>query len=190
MLKNYHARYNNATYLAVQTSVLIDLYSEAFSQNSTAREFLLCQERPNTIMNALTDTAIEIAEHNTSNETQHLINLCQMHRLSPKTIRLMSQHLENFEEEGSVHSADFEHTALSLHHIVDVRQSVLNAVSLSSAIHSKRGRVAHHLLKAASALLHTVDLILNGESSQSYIDEKLKSGRVALGDVRREMESD
>ena len=190
MLKNYHARYNNATYLAVQTSVLIDLYGEAFSQNSTAREFLLCQERPNAIMNTLIDVAIEIAEHNTSTEAQHLIHLCQMHRLSPKTIRLMSQHLENFEEEGSCHSADFENTALSLHHIAEIRPSVLDAVSLSSAIHGKRGRVAHHLLKAASALLHTAELMLNGESSQSYIDEKLNTGQIALADALNEMNSD
>ena len=190
MLKNYHARYNNATYLAAQTSVLTDLYGEAFSQNSTAREFLLCQDRPNVIMNTLIDVAIEIAEYNTSNEAQRLINLCQMHNLSPKTIRLMSQHLENFEQDGSYHSADFENTALSLHHIADVRQSVLNAVSLSSAIHGKRGRAAHHLLKAVSALLRTAELMLNGESSQSYIDEKLNAGHVALADARTEMKSD
>jgi hypothetical protein len=43
------------------------------------------------------------------------VNAALQHNLSPKTIRLMSQHLENFEQEGSHFSADFENTTLTEH---------------------------------------------------------------------------
>jgi hypothetical protein len=43
---------------------------------------------------------------------QMLVNAIALHQFSPKTVRLMSQHLEHFEDNGSTFSADFENTAL------------------------------------------------------------------------------
>ena len=50
---------------------------------------------------------------------------------------------------------------------------LVKAVSFSSVIHGAQGRAAHYLLKAALGFIHAAELLLKGEPSQSYLNEKL-----------------
>ena len=190
-LVRYQAQYNNETYQAVQIAVIGDLYGEAFAVDATTRETLLDKEVPNLLMNLLTDTALSMCGYPyTQNKRQTLVNAALQHNLSAKTIRLMSQHLENFEADGEHFSADFENTALSLLEIATVRAELLEVVAVSSAIHGTKGRAAHYLLKAAAAFLHTAELLLKGENNQAYLNEKLMQGASGLADALIEMQKD
>jgi hypothetical protein len=77
----------------------------------------------------------------------------------------VSQHLENFEAEGGHFSADFENTTLTLLKIGSARMELAGGISVSSTIHGSKGRAAHYLLKAATAFLHTAELLLKGENN-------------------------
>jgi hypothetical protein len=50
--------------------------------------------------------------------------------------------------------------------------------------------VHHYLLKAAAAFLHTAELLLKGESNQTYLNEKLMQGASGLADALIEMQKD
>jgi hypothetical protein len=188
-LGHYHAHYNNDTYQAVQIALTADLYGESFAHDTTIRERLLGEERPNILLNLLTDVALEICGSPTAQGKQHLlIDLIAHHRIEAKTVRLMSQHLENFEADGSTFSADFENSALTLLNLFKVRDTIQNASSLSSAIHGNHGRAAHHLLRASATFLYVAELLLKAENSKSYLDEKLAQGTYSLADALTEMQ--
>jgi hypothetical protein len=153
-LAAYHAKYQNETYRSVQIAVISDLYGEVVAQDATLREQFLDKAEANLLMNLLTDSALCICGYPyPQNKHQVLVNAAMQHLLSAKTIRLMSQHLENFEEVGSYFSADFENTALSLLKAGDGRAELVEAVSFSSVIHGAQGRAAHYLLKAALSFI-------------------------------------
>lgn len=190
-LAGYQAKYKNETYRAVQIAVIADLYGEAFAQDVTLREQLLDKAEPNLLMNLLTDSALALFGYPyQQDKRQALVNAVVQYLLSPKTIRLMSQHLENFEEVGSNFSADFENSALALLKIGDSRAELVEGISISSAIHGAKGRAAHHLLKAAVGFIHAAELLLKAESSQSYLNEKLAQGTSALADALGEIQQD
>jgi hypothetical protein len=190
-LAAYHAKYNNESYRAVQVAVISDLYGEAFAQDVNLREQLLDKAEPNLLMNLLTDSALSICGYPyPQNKRQTLVNAALQYLLSVKTIRLMSQHLENFEEAGSTFSSDFENVALSLLKAGDGRAELVEAVSFSSAIHGVQGRAAHYLLKAALSFIHAAELLLKAEQSQSYLNEKLAQGTSALADAMGEIQQD
>jgi hypothetical protein len=190
-LVRYQAQYNNETYQAVQTDVIGDLYGEAFAVDAATRETLLNKEVPSLLMNLLTDTALSICGYPyPQDKRQLLVNTALQHNLSAKTIRLMSQHLENFEAEGGHFSANFENTALTLLKVGAIRTDLAGGISVSSAIHGTKGRAAHYLLKAAAAFLHTAELLLKGENNQTYLNEKMMQGASGLADALIEMQKD
>jgi len=187
-LAHYHAHYNNDTYRTVQKAVIADLYGEAFADDDSIREQLLGEENPNMLLNLFTDTALEICGSPVAQGKGHLlISLIAHHQLDAKTVRLMSQHLENFEEEGSTFSADFENTALTLLQLVEMRDTIQKAISLSAAIHNAHGRAAHHLLKASETFFYAAELLLKHESSKNYLSEKLAQGTYSLADAITEV---
>jgi hypothetical protein len=142
-------------------------------------------------MNHLTDSALSICGYAyLQDKRQELVNAAMQYLLSAKTIRLMSQHLENYEEVGSTFSADFENTALSLLKAGDGRAERIEAVSFSGVIHSTQGCAAHYFLKAALGFIHAAKLLLKVESSQSYLNEKLAQGTSALADAMVEIPQD
>ena len=190
-LVRYQAQYNNETYQAVQIAMIGDLYGEAFAEDVAIRETLLDKLEPNLLMNLVTDTALTICGYPyPQDKRQTLVNAALQHDLSPETIRLMSQHLENFETEGGHFSADFENTALTLLKIGAVRTELAGGIAVSSALHGTKGRAAHYLLKAAAAFLHTAELLLKGESNQTYLNEKLMQGANGLADALIEIHKD
>jgi hypothetical protein len=137
----YNARYNNQTYQAVRESLMKDLQVD--NNNLTVSD----------IMNALTDAALQIAGAHTGDKLVVLIRVCHSYAVRPETIRLMSQHLENFEESGDIKSADFENSALVLYHLRELRPLLAPAVSVSSALHGWRGRMVHYLIMSAKLML-------------------------------------
>jgi hypothetical protein len=188
-LTHYHAHYNNDSYRAVQVALIADLYGEPFAHDTSIREQLLGEETPYFLMNLLGDVALEICGFpGMTGKQQVLVNENALRQLSPETVRLMSQHLEHFEDNGSTFSADFENTALTLLQVMAIRKSVQATESLSSVIHTGQGRASHHLLKSASALLHAAELLLKAESSKSYLGEKLSQGTSALADALNEFQ--
>jgi hypothetical protein len=142
-------------------------------------------------MNLLTDTALSMCGYPyTQDKRQTLVNTALQHNLSAQTIRLMSQHLENFEAAGGHFSADFENTALTLLKVTAIQTELAKVISISSATHGTKGRAAHYLLKAATAFLHTAELLLKGENNQTYLNEKLMQGASGLADALIEMQKD
>jgi hypothetical protein len=124
-LTQYHAHYNNDSYRAVQVARIADLYGEPFAHDSRIREQLLGEEIPYVLMNLLGDVALEICGFPSMNGKQQvLVNELALRQLSPETVRLMSQHLEDFEDDGSTFSADFENAALTLLQVTAIRKSV------------------------------------------------------------------
>jgi hypothetical protein len=156
----YNARYNNQTYQAVRESLMKDLQVD--NNNLTVSD----------IMNALTDAALQIAGAHTDDKLVVLIRVCHSYAVRPETIRLMSQHLENFEESGDIKSADFENSALVLYHLRELRPLLAPAVSVSSALHGWRGRMVHYLIMSAKLMLDAVRELLQ-DSNERYIAEKL-----------------
>ena len=188
-LVRYQAQYNNETYQTVQIAVISDLYGEAFAVDAATRETLLDKEVPNLLMNLLTDTALSMCGYPyPQDKRQTLVNAALQQNLSAETIRLMSQHLENFEVEGDYFSADFENTALTLLKVGAIRTELAGGISVSSAIHGTKGRAAHYLLKVVVAFLHTAELLLKGENNQSYVNEKLMQAASGLADALIEMQ--
>lgn len=156
----YNARYNNQTYQAVRDSLINDLQTD---DNSLALS---------DIMNALTDASLQIAGGKTDDKIAVLIRVCHSYEVSPQTIRLMSQHLENFEETGDIHSANFENSALVLCHLREISKSIAPAVALSEVIHCNEGRVAHYFIMASQALLDaTYGVLLRTEEGKEKIAE-------------------
>lgn len=156
----YNARYNNETYNAVKASLINDLQTDDNSLTLSD------------VMNALTDASLQIAGAETDDKLTVLIRVCHSYEVSPETIRLMSQHLENFEEQGDIESADFENSALVLYHLRGLSKSIAPAVSVSSALHGWRGRMAHYLIMSAKLMLDAVRELLQ-DSNESYIAQKL-----------------
>jgi hypothetical protein len=187
-LAHYHAHYNNDSYRAVQVALIADLYGEPFAHDSRIREQLLGEETPYSLMNLLGDVALEICGFpGMDGKQQVLVNAITLRQLSPETVRLMSHHLEHFEDDGSTFTADFENAALTLLQIMAIRKSVQAAISVSSVIHNGQGRASHHLLKSVAALLHVAELLLKAENSKSYLNEKLTQSTSALADALTEI---
>lgn len=186
-MQHYHRHYNNDSYRAIQIALISDLYDELAAENVQVREQLLSEEIPNTIMNLLTDVALEISGVPTLSGKQHiLLNQILEHQLSSQTIRLMGEHLDKFEQSGTF-ARDFEEVALTVLNISKSQETILDAVSVSSAIQGPHGRGAHYLLKASTELLEIAQLLLFHESSQAYMSEKMNRAEKAFVDAQKEI---
>jgi hypothetical protein len=172
-LKHYNSQYKNATYRAVQVALVRDLTSAYQASEPKLLEIALRTEPILDILNLLTDVCLEIVGHpDLQGRRERLIRALADAQVSEETVRLMGQHMENFETMGSLFSADFENATLVLLKIQAL--NIHAAAQLASVLHSVAGNAAHELLCATDALLQLTSLLLKGESSETYKLEKLQ----------------
>lgn len=178
-LQHYHARYNNATFRAVQEALVRDL-STPYQANTPALQDMVLKTEPiHSLLNLLTDVCLEISGHPEKvGRRERLIRALGEAVVSEEVVRLMGSHLENFEDEGSVFSADFENATLALLQIG--RMNLYSPKAHASLIHSKAGNAANALIAAAESLLQVAKLLLVGEPSKTYLNEKLQDAEQHL----------
>jgi hypothetical protein len=104
-------------------------------------------------------------------------------QVSEDTVHLIAQHLEHFETDSSVLSADFVNTSLVLLKIQAL--NVQTVIQLTSTIHSLNGNIAYDLLCATESLLELASLVLKGESAEAYKLEKLQKVESHLADAKK-----
>jgi hypothetical protein len=107
--------------------------------------------------------------------------LADAQTVTPETVRIIGQHFENFEEDGSPFSADFEHTVIALLHL-----KALNPYAIrqsTSRIRGQAGNAANALVSATDALLQLARLALLNEPSSAYLREKLQAGMRYIADA-------
>ena len=185
-LKHYNSHYNNETYHAAQVSLVRDLCGTYQASEPKLLEIALRTQPIHGILTLLTDVCLEISGHpEMLGRRERLIRAVADAQASEETVRLMGQHMENFEAVGSLFSADFENTALALLRLETI--DFTTAKAHTATIHSPAGNVANDLIASAEYLLQVAKLVLAGEPSQVYIGEKLHQAERHLGYAKEQM---
>jgi hypothetical protein len=103
--------------------------------------------------------------------------------VSDETVRLMDQHMENFEADHSTFSADFTKRTEALlaltRHRTDL--AVRYAALCTNSLHSADGNAAHWVLQSIDALLQLSRLLLANEGDAAYRQAKLRTAERYLG---------
>jgi len=173
-LKHYNSHYNNETYGAVQVSLVRDLCGSYQADDPKLLEIALGYRQISEILALLTAVCLEISGYpQMEGRRERLITALAVTNISGDTVRLMSQHMEDFEETGSQFSADFENTTLALLCLQKIDLSLAKAYA--GAIHNSAGTSANDLIVSASYQLELAKRILGGgrPPSQEFIGEML-----------------
>jgi len=182
-MTHYHAHYNNDTYQAIQIAVVRDLCGAYQAQEPKLLERALALPEINTLMNLVTDVALEASGHPDMVGRQgRLLRAILTAGLSETTVHRMGEHFENFVPSGSSFSTDFEHCATAALRVHAGLEAVYSMTTQTSDIHSKAGNAAHQMLWAAYHLFRTAELLLSGESSAAYINEQIHAAERRMAD--------
>jgi hypothetical protein len=182
----YNAQYDNETYQSIQVSLVTDLYGAYYTSTPALLEQILQKKEVNTILNTVTDVALELCQHpDMVGKREKLLSLLKGEAVSVTTICRIGQHLENFEAEGSTFSADFENLARTGIKVKELLEPLYSASQLSTVIHGKAGNAAHELIHAAYALLRAAELVLFAEPSTAYIQSQIRTANLRLEDAQR-----
>lgn len=183
---HYNTHFNNATYAAVQTAVVRDVFGEDTASHPSRLWDALGEEPVHTILNAVTDAVLGISgvRHH-ANALRSLMILTLQHKLSDGTIQRIAAHLRHFEHPGTTHADDFVSIVAALKQTQTIMQILNQIISHASEIHSWQGRCAYHLLIAAQALTLSASVLLK-EDDTAYFHEKLARGIAHITDALNE----
>ena len=176
---HYNTRYNNTGYHKVQIAVLQDIHG-GLPGTPDEQDAWLASEPTNTILNAVTDAALEISgvEYPQS-ALRSLVLLLLQHKLSDETIYTIADHLRVFEDPADTRADDFVATIAAISQANNAEPSLFEAIRSASEIHSSPGRCAYHLLTAAHTLTETAMILLK-EGETGYMSEKWTRSRKHL----------
>lgn len=179
-LAAYHAKYSNESYQRVQFALVQDMWGAFQSNEAPALNAALATEPSHSILNLLTDTCLEISGHPMMQGRVHgLIRALVDAKVGEEVVRLIGQHMENFESDASTFSADFENICLVLLRLQSIE--LYSTKAHSAAIHSRAGNIANDLLCSAQYLLQLAKLVLMNEDSSAYLNEKMRLAETHLG---------
>ena len=182
-MTHYHAHYNNDTYQAIQIAVVRDLCGAYQPQEPKLLERALALTEINTLLNLVTDVALEVSGHpDMVGRRERLLRAILNAGFSETTVHRMGEHFENFVVSGSTYSTDFENSAIAALRVHAGMDIVYGMTSHTSDIHSKTGNAAHQMLWAAYHLLRTAELLLSGEPSAAYINEQIHAAEHRMVD--------
>jgi len=186
-LKHYNSHYNNETnetYRAVQVSLVRDFCGNRRAADPELLETALKYRQISEIIALMTASCLEISGHpEMEGRRERLITALAVTNISEETVRLMGQHMEDFEAAGSQFSADFENTTLALLCLQKIDLSLAKAHA--SLIHNSAGTSANDLIASASYLLEVAKRVLGGgrPPSQAFIGDMLRQADRHFGDA-------
>jgi len=182
-MTHYHAHYSNDTYQAIQIAVVRDLCGAYQAQEPKLLERALALTEINTLLNLVTDVALEASGHPDMVGRQgRLLRAILNAHLSETTVHRIGEHFENFVPSGNSFSTDFEHCATAALRVHAGLEGVYGITTQTSDIHSKAGNAAHQMLWAAYHLLRASELLLSGEPSAAYINEQIHAAERRTAD--------
>ena len=177
-LARYHAQYDNETYTAIRNALLHDA------------GYGTRQDHPDltAIMNRVTDICLALCDHpDYSKSFTTLMQELGNFDASPETVRLIGQHFENFEEDGSPFSAEFEHTTIVY---LAVQAFQLSRTTWEAEyIRSQAGKTARELLAAAQQLIRLTGLILIEEPCSLYTQERWQQAQTHLDLAKKHLQN-
>jgi len=169
-LARYHAQYDNATFRALHTALRRDAGydSEALTH----------------VLNQITDLCLGLCGHPDyrTDFTALTVGLGNL-EARPETVRLIGQHLENFEEDGSPFSAEFEHITLVYLEVQSI--AFWRTIALSRHIRSDVGAVVGEWLSAAQDLIRLAGWTLIGEVGYGHAHARLERAEAHLASGKR-----
>jgi len=173
-LNHYNSHYNNETYDAVAYALVRDLCGTYQSDVPKFLKIALGYPKISEILALMTASCLEISGHpEMEGRRERLITALAVTNISEETVRLMGQHMEDFEAAGSQFSADFENTMLALLCLQKIDVSLAKAYA--GAIHNSAGTSANDLIVSASYQIELAKRILGGgrTPSQAFIGDML-----------------
>jgi len=183
-LNHYNSHYNNETYDAVAYALVRDLCGTYQSDVPKFLKIALGYPKISEILALMTASCLEISGHpEMEGRRERLITALAVTNISEETVRLMGQHMEDFEEMGSQFSADFENTMLALLCLQKIDVSLAKAYA--GAIHNSAGTSANDLIVSASYQIELAKLLLGGgrPPSQAFIGDMLRQADRHFGDA-------
>jgi hypothetical protein len=187
-LDRYNLRYNNQSYQAVQKSIVHDLGGIHQAENPILLEQALNRHDINVIMNLIIDLSQVIVGYPHPADTcdRLLRALSAARHITPETALRIGEHFENFEDDDSTFSTDFENTMLALIAVQAI--DLYPARNKTAMVAGKAGNAANALVAAADALLQLARLTLINEPSAAYLREKLRAGKRYLDEAEQWIE--
>lgn len=181
----YHAHYNNASYQAIQQSVVYDLCGADQAHEPDRLERALNLPEINALLNLVTDGALEISQHpDMVGQCAQLLRSIVHWPIREETLHAIVTHWRNFETAGQVFSVDFETAGRAVLRLKTLIQLLEPVTQLTSDLSGSSGNAAHGLTRAAYRLLRAAQLLLTSESSASYIGEQIQAAERHLADSR------
>jgi hypothetical protein len=181
----YNQNYNNATYHALQLSLVADRYGTEAAHDPQQLEQALNRPEINAILNCITDVALEICEHpDLQGKRDHLLRLLLHTPVSETTLHRIGDHWANFEEAGGTFVEDFLYLARVGLQVQRLIEPLHQAQQSTTTIQGKTGNAAYELVSAAYALLRAAELVLYAESSAAYIGAQVKTAEARIKDAR------
>jgi len=183
-LNHYNSHYNNETYDAVAYALVRDLCGTYQSDVPKFLKIALGYPKISEILALMTASCLEISGHpEMEGRRERLITALAVTNISEETVRLMGQHMEDFEAAGSQFSADFENTLLALLCLQKIDVSLAKAYA--GAIHNSAGTSANDLIVSASYQIELAKLLLGGgrPPSQAFIGDMLRQADRHFGDA-------
>lgn len=184
----YHARYGNTTYVAIQKPLVADVFGEKVAEDAQAFWNSLKQEPVHSILNAVTDAALDICGLMDYQGALHRLSLrIIQHRLSDESIQVIAEHLRNFEDESDTKIDDFVASLSTIQQTIKALDVLQDGIACASMIHNKEGRTAFYLLSAMQAYLSSAVILLK-EGDSGYCREKLGKGDAYLVCAKQELD--
>jgi hypothetical protein len=182
-LERYHRAYSNDMYRAIQVAIIADICGGYQAREPKLLERALSIEPMHSILNLVTDTALEFCGHPLmKGRRQRLLNALAVEPISSETIQLLATYFATFDENHTV-AAEFSHVAQSLLMLRDLRSTLNEVIEDTAHIHTANGNQAHDLLSSAELLVQVADALLKGEQSSGYLQQKVSKAQRLLGQV-------
>lgn len=117
-------------------------------------------------MNEVTHVALALCGYSHYDDAWlKLAVFCGQNQVNDDTIRKLHTYLLIFQQAGDTRADDFESTARALRRVHVGQQQIDEAVTLICAAHGWRGRLAYHMLYAASYFVQIAAQMLLGDDA-------------------------
>ncbi len=173
-LDHYNARYNNQTYRAFSEAL-----AAALGLDERVTQLETYDERHNQIMNLLIDASMELvgAEFYTGAGQRLGSALGALDEHTPTLVKLAVAHLDHFatgERPWQVREQIAHMATLAL--AESARRALVRTLDHAALLPGWRGTAPYYWLLACTQIIHSAEIVLQGDPSADYLVEKFGKG--------------
>lgn len=171
-ITDYSKRLNSEAFALVEAFVMTHIFGFTLS-DPIEREIYLAEDRPGNILEAIKNTAKQMAGipgYHAKNSYHRLIIISMVEQLPLPAIEAITMFLRGFQKQGDSTAEDYLHAIKTLYQLRSMIEPMQDAIQSASTLHGNHGQLVYELLTSAQHLMLTAQAILKNDPR--YAKEK------------------